>query len=60
MEITISSLYHDRSVITDRTIHNNSPDRVIFDKTIKEAHSIDAAIPNRHSHHSTVNEKLQK
>jgi hypothetical protein len=32
----------------------------MFDKTIKGAHSIDAAIPNSHSLHSTGTEKLQQ
>jgi hypothetical protein len=53
-------LYHDRSVITDGTIHNNRLDTVILDKTINEARSMNAAIPNSHSLHSTVTEKLQK
>ena len=32
----------------------------MLDKTIKEAYSIDAAIPNSHSLHSTITEQLQK
>jgi hypothetical protein len=49
-------LYYDMSIITLRTIHNNRPDIVIVDKTIKEAHLIDIAIPNSHSLHSTITE----
>jgi hypothetical protein len=30
---------------TDQIVHNNRPDRVILDKSIKEAHLLDAAIP---------------
>jgi hypothetical protein len=37
-----------------------TPDIVMLDKTVKEAHSIDAAIPNSHSLHCTITEKLQK
>ena len=33
---------------------------VTFDKTIKEAHLIDAAIPNSHNLHITITEKLQQ
>jgi hypothetical protein len=32
----------------------------MLDKTIKQAHSVDVAIPNSHSLHSTITEKLQK
>jgi hypothetical protein len=54
-------LHYDRSVITARTVHNNRPDiRVVIpDKTTKETHSIDVAIPNSHNL-STITEKLQK
>jgi len=34
---SIYKLYCDRSVITDRTIHNNSPNVVMLDKTTIEA-----------------------
>jgi hypothetical protein len=34
-----------KPIITDRTIHNNRPDIVTHYKAIKEAHSIDVAIP---------------
>jgi predicted methyltransferase MtxX (methanogen marker protein 4) len=50
----------DRSIITDRTIHNNRPDIVVLDKTITEAYSIDVAIPNSHNLHSTITKKLRK
>jgi len=53
-------LYYDRSIIIDRTVHNRRPDTVMFDKTIKEAHLIDVAIPSIHNLHSTITEKLQK
>ena len=32
----------------------------MLDKIIKEAYSIDVAIPNSHNLHSTITEKLQK
>jgi hypothetical protein len=53
-------LYYDRPIISDRTVHNNRPDRVIRDKTIKEAYLIDVAIPNSHDLICTVTKKLQK
>jgi hypothetical protein len=53
-------LYYDRSIITDPTAHNNSPDKVIHNKTVKEASLIDVTYPNSHNFHSTITEKLQK
>jgi len=53
-------LYCDRSIITDRPIHNNRPDRVILDKPIKGAYLIDIAIADSHNLRSTITEKLQK
>jgi hypothetical protein len=32
---------------------------IILDKTIKQAHSTDVAIPTSHKLHSTITEKLQ-
>jgi hypothetical protein len=52
--------FHERSIIPDRTTHNNGPKVAILDKTIKAAHSIVTAIPNSHNLHSTITEKLQK
>jgi len=46
--------------MTDRTIHNNRQDKVVLNKTIKEAYSVDVAVPNSHNLHSTITEKLQK
>jgi len=36
------------------------PDMVTLDRTIKKAYVVDAAIPNIHSLHSIITEKLQK
>jgi hypothetical protein len=44
----------------DQNIHNNRPDRVICDKTIKQAYLTDAATLNSHILHSTLTEKLHK
>jgi len=52
--------HNDRSTVIDRTIHNNRPDIVILEKTIKEAYFIDVAILNSQNLHSTITEKLQK
>jgi hypothetical protein len=51
---------HDRSIITDRTVHHNRPHIVILDKTIKESQLICVSIPNSHNLHSTITEKLHK
>jgi len=50
----------ERSIITDRTIHNNKPDIVLLDETIKEAYLIDVAIPDSHKLYNTITERLQK
>jgi len=39
-------------------MHNNIPNTVMLDKTIKEAHIIFAAIPDSHKLHNTITEKL--
>jgi hypothetical protein len=39
----------NRSITTDRTVHNDRPDRVMLDKTIKEAYLIELAIPDSHN-----------
>ena len=52
-------LYYDK-YITDWIIHNNRPDIVILDKTIKEPYLKDEAIPDSHNVRSTIIEKLQK
>jgi hypothetical protein len=47
-------LHYDRSLITDRTVHNNRPNTVKLDKMITQAYLIDEAIPksqtSRHLH----------
>ena len=48
------------NVITDRTVHNNRPDIVTLDKTVKAAQLVDAAIANSHNLRSTITEKFQK
>jgi hypothetical protein len=53
-------LYYVRSIITCQTIHNNTPDIIILDKTIKGAYSVDIPIPIHHILHCTITEKLQK
>ena len=37
-----------QSVKADRTVHNNRSDIAVFDIIMKEAHSVDTAIPNSH------------
>ena len=60
LENSSYKLYYDGSIITDHTTRNNSPDKFIRDKIIKEASLIDAAIPSSHQLHSTITEALQK
>jgi hypothetical protein len=52
-------LYSDRSMTTDRTIHNSRLDVVMLDKTNNEEYLMNVAIPSSHKLHSTVTEKLQ-
>ena len=53
-------MYYGMSVTSDRTVHSNRPDIIMLGKTIKEAHSVDTAIPNNHNLHSTITERLQQ
>jgi hypothetical protein len=53
-------LYCDKAKITDQTIHNNKPDTVPFDRSIKKAYSTDVAIPNSHNLHSSITDMLLK
>jgi hypothetical protein len=53
-------LYCDRSITNDGTVQNSRPDRVVFDKAIKEAYLIHVTMPNSHNLHSTTTEKFQK
>jgi hypothetical protein len=48
------------SLITDPTIHNNQPDIVLLDETIKETYLIAGAIPDSHNLHNTITERLHK
>ena len=53
-------LYYDRSIINDQTTHNNRPDIVMLDKTIKQAYLIDAAIPTNLTAPSARNYRLER
>jgi hypothetical protein len=44
----------------DQNVHNNRPDTIMCDKTIKHVNLTDAATPNSHILHSTLTEKLHK
>jgi hypothetical protein len=53
--------FRERSIMTDRTIHNNKPDIVLLEEPIKEAYlTTDAAIPDSHNLYSAITERLQK
>ena len=60
LENPTHNLQYARSIIIDRIIHNNRPNVLIFNKTIKETYSIDATVLNSHNLRSTVTEKFQK
>jgi hypothetical protein len=53
-------LYWDRSLITDKTIHNNRPDITLVNKVIKTVYFIDIAIPNNHNLKAKYADKLAK
>jgi hypothetical protein len=53
-------LYWDRSLITDKTIHNNRPDITLVNKVSETTYFIDIAIPNNHNLHAKYAEKLAK
>jgi len=53
-------LYYDKSIKIDRIVHNNKPDIVTADKTIKDVYVIDAEVPNSHNPYSTIIDKPQK
>jgi hypothetical protein len=48
----------NRSITTDRTVHNKRQDRVMLDKTIKEAYLylFDVSVYNGHNLYSTISE----
>jgi hypothetical protein len=46
--------------MTDRTPHNNRPDIMVLNKTVKKAYIRDIAIFNGHNLHGTITKKLQK
>jgi hypothetical protein len=60
LENEIIKLYWDRSLITDKTIHNNRPDRTLVDKVSKIVYFVDIAIPNNHNLLAKYAEKLAK
>jgi hypothetical protein len=59
LESEIIKLCWDRSLITDKAIHNR-PDPTLVDKVSKTLYFIDIAIPNNHNRHAKYAEKLAK
>jgi hypothetical protein len=59
LENEIIKLYWDRSLITNKAIHNR-PDITPVDKVSKTVYFIDIAIPNNHNLHAKYAEKLAK
>lgn len=60
LESASFTLYYDRSIITDRAVHNNRPDIVLLSKFGKKAYLIDIAVPNTHNIEKTIAEKHRK
>lgn len=52
--------YYGRFITADRTIRDNRPDRVILNKTIREAYLRDVTPPNSHNLHSTITERIHR
>jgi hypothetical protein len=55
-----TKLYWDRSLITDKAIHNNRSGVTLVDKVSKSVYFIDIAIPNNHNLNAKYAEKLAK
>lgn len=53
-------LYYDRTILTDRTVHNNRPDITFVDKQNRQTFLIDIAVPNTNNLQHTVSEKIRK
>lgn len=49
LENTSHKLYYNRSILTDRTVHDNRSDIILQDKIHKTTYLIDIAIPNTHN-----------
>ena len=47
-------------IIAESTVHNNRPDKIMVDDTIKAAYLIDVATPNSHNLHSTMTRNPHK
>jgi hypothetical protein len=60
LENEIIKLCWDRSLITDKTVHNNRPYINLVDKVSKTVYFIDIAIPNNHSLRAKYAEKQAK
>ena len=55
-----SHMYCGRPTVTDRTVRNYRPTRVMPDKPMQEAHSVHAAIRNSLHFHNTITDRLHK
>jgi len=59
LENSIYKLHYDRSITTDRTVHNNTPYVFLIHQTTKDGYLIDVVFPKNHKLHSTITQKLQ-
>jgi len=50
-------LYWNRSILTDKTIPFNRPDRTFMNKKTKDAFLVDIAVPNTHNLAKTITDK---
>lgn len=53
-------IYWDRTIHTDKTVANNRPDIVVWDKRVRQVQLIDIAIPYAHNMQRTYYEKIRK
>jgi len=53
-------LYWNRSILTDKTIHFNRPDKTFTNKKTKNTFLIDTAVPNTHNLTKTITDKQNK
>jgi len=60
VENETTSLFWNRSVLTDRSLPHNRPDSILWHKKEKTVHLIDYAVVNSHNIMKTYSEKLER
>ena len=54
------NLYWNRSILTDKTVPLNRPDKTFMNKKTKKTYLIDIAVPNTHNLAKTITDKQNK